>query len=368
MKKLMVLLLIISMLFIVVACNNNESAADDQEPGLADQPQDNQEEQPSWMANYTEDMKNVSLNVYSVSDITHILAAFTEDTGIKAEVLQMTNGEILQRIKNEKDSGNVLADVWYRGGADAFVDAAQGGYFMSYESHEAEYFADYTKDENNYWIGTTMTLVGFVVNTEVLEDIGVEVPQKWDDLLNPDLKGLVSMPDPAISGTAYNTVSAILQTRGEDAGWEYLEKLIDQVPFFTPRGSDPTNFTVAGESAVGVIAAFGERQMRGDHNPSIQLVYPQDGTGWWPQPLAILDGAKNVEASKVLVDWILSEEGMKKISEMDDVLALREGLEVPEHLYKLEDVTLFPTDFQANALERDSILSKWEEKISAAGH
>ncbi len=166
----------------------------------------------------------------------------------------------------------------------------------------------------------------------------------------------------------YNTVSAILQTRGEDAGWEYLEKLIDQVPFFTPRGSDPTNFTVAGESAVGVIAAFGERQMRGEHNPSIQLVYPQDGTGWWPQPLAILDGAKNVEASKVLVDWILSEEGMKKISEMDDVLALREGLEVPEHLYKLEDVTLFPTDFQANALERDSILSKWEEKISAAGH
>ncbi len=357
MKKFSLVVLSLILVLSVTACNN-ESAAETGE---------NIDLSAPYMINYDEEMADVSLNVYSVSDITHVLNAFTEDTGIDANVLQMTNGEILQRVQHEKDSGQVLADIWYRGGADAFVDAASKGYFTSYQSHELEHFADYTKDDEGYWSGTTMTLVGWVVNTAVLEDLGVDIPTKWDDLLNPKLHDMVSMPNPAISGTAYNTVSGILQVRGEEAGWEYFDQLIEQVPFFTPRGSDPTNLVMAGEAAVGIIATFGERDMRNNDNPVIKLIYPEDGTGWWPQPLAILEGAPNGDAAKVFVDWVLSERGMSRIIEMDSVLGLRQGIESPDELLRLDNVNLFPTDFEQNALLRDSILETWNQKVTLAG-
>ena len=358
MKKFILVLLVLALALSATACNNDSTGNGDNGDFDTNAP---------YMINYSEEMKDVSLNVYSVSDITHVLDAFTEDTGITANVLQMTNGEILQRVQHEKDSGQVLADIWYRGGADAFVDAASKGYFSSYKSHELENFADYTKDEEGYWSGTTMTLVGWVVNTAILEELDIDLPTKWDDLLNPKLKDMVSMPNPAISGTAYNTVSGILQVRGHELGWEYFDQLIEQVPFFTPRGSDPTNLVMAGEAAIGIIATFGERDMRNNENPVIKLIYPEDGTGWWPQPLAILDGAPNGDAAKVFVDWVLSERGMTRIIEMDSVLGLRQGIESPEELLRLDNVNLFPTDFEQNALQRDEILEIWTQKVTAAG-
>lgn len=314
---------------------------------------------------YKPEMRGKTLNMYAVTDsIIPVLAVFEQDTGIKVESLTMKNGEMLQRISNEKDSGNVLADLWFTGGADTFVFGAEQGLTLPYKSPQAEGIAADMKDADGNWTGTSLTVVQLIVNTKLIAELGAKVPETWDDLLQPQLKGYVSMPDPASSGTGYNTVTAILQTKGETAGWAYLDKLIEQVPFFSARGSDPQNFVMAGEAAVGIGAGTGAVALEGA-DETVKLVYPKDGTGWWPQPLAIIQGTKHPEETKVFVDWALSPRGLEAIGKAQNSLLVKEDVPGPAGLLTLKQIKLFPTDFKANAKDRDAILASWSAKVTA---
>lgn len=316
---------------------------------------------------YDESMKGTTLNLYGVTDnVRPIVDVFQEDTGIKVEHLTMQNGEILQRLENEGKSGVSIADLWFTGGADTFINASQKDLLLPYKSPSGEVLDAAMKDADGYWHGTSLTLVNWVVNKDLIAQKGLKMPETWDDLLQSGLKGEVSMPNPASSGTAYNVVTAMLEVKGEDGGWKYLDKLIDQVPFFTPRGSDPANLVVQGEAIVGINASNGDRDLEAN-NPHVALVYPTDGTGWWPQPVAIVKGTKNEDAAKVFIDWILSKRGMETIAKERNAAVARTDVERPEGIIDINTVKLFATDFKANAENRDIILAKWSEYVTAAG-
>ena len=362
MKRVLTILLLVVFVFSLVACQAANDVTDEQTS------QDNNTEEvyqgDNWSsAYYTTDMSGTVLNMYGVTDtIRPVLDVFEEDTGIKIENLTLKNGEILQRLENEYDSGVVIADIWFTGGADTFINASEKGLLLQYDSPIGEVLADDMKDTNNYWYGTSLTLVNWVVNTDLITEYGLEMPETWDDLLQEGLRGQVSMSDPASSGTAYNVVSAILQTRGEEEGWEYLKKLIEQVPFFTARGSDPANMVVNGEAIVGINASNGDRELE-INNPNIKLVYPSDGTGWWPQPVAIVNGTEHEEAAKVFIDWILSKKGMETLASVRNAAVVRDDVEIPEGIQDIKEIALFPTDFQANAEQRDAILEEWSKYV-----
>ncbi len=312
---------------------------------------------------YSPALSGTTLSLYGVTDsVRPILDAFEADTGIKVDHLTMKNGEILQRLKNEATAGISIADLWFTGGADTFITAAQLGLLLPYASAAASALGPDMKDAGNHWFGTSLTLVNWVVNKELVAKNKLKMPETWDDLLQPGLRGEVSMPDPASSGTAYNVISAILQTRGETAGWAYLDKLIRQVPFFPARGSDPANLVISGEAIVGINASNGDRDLE-IQNPQIKLVYPKDGTGWWPQPVAMVKGTRKEAAAKVFIDWILSRRGMAVIAATRKAAVVRSDVAPPEGVVDLKDIALFPTDFQANAADRDAILKLWAKHL-----
>lgn len=360
MKKFLVVLVAFSLIFSLGACSPNTD-----EDITESKTNEDITEELDWQSNYydAEAMKGVTLNMYGVTDsITPVLDEFQKDTGIIVENLTMKNGEILQRLINEKDSGVNIADIWFTGGADTFINASINGLLLPYKSPAGEVLGDSMKDKDGYWHGTSLTLVNWVVNTQLIEEKGLIMPEKWEDLLQEGLKDEVSMPNPASSGTAYNVISAILQTKGEEEGWQYLDKLINQVPFFTARGSDPARLVVNGEAIVGINASNGDRELE-ENNEHIKLVYPKDGTGWWPQPVAIIEGTKNEDAAKVFVDWLLSKKGMETIAKIRNAAVARTDVYVPEGIVEINDIELFATDFQENAEKRDDILNKWSKHV-----
>lgn len=359
MKKIVTIFMLLMMIFVFSGCGQNK------ESEVVNNNSADIQEDLGWSSDYydAEAMKGVTLNMYGVTDkIIPVLDQFHEDTGIKVENLTMKNGEILQRIKNEKESGVSIADIWFTGGADTFINAAQNGLFVPYKSPQGEVLDNVMKDKDGYWHGTSLTLVNWVVNKQLIEEKNLKMPETWEDLLQEGLKGEVSMSNPASSGTAYNVVSAILQTKGNEEGWKYLEKLIAQVPFFTARGSDPARFVVNGEAIVGINASNGDRELE-ENNAHIKLVYPKDGTGWWPQPVAIVAGTQNLDAAKVFVDWILSKRGMESIANVRKAAVARTDVEIPDGIVDINNIELFMTDFQANAEKRDEILAKWKEYV-----
>ena len=68
--------------------------------------------------------KSVSIFI-AYTGIKPILEAFTRDTGIKVDYLEMSSGEVLTRIRAAKKA---QADAWFGGGLDSYVAAANDGF------------------------------------------------------------------------------------------------------------------------------------------------------------------------------------------------------------------------------------------------
>ena len=95
------------------------------------------------------------------------------------------------------------------------------------------------------------------------------------------------MSNPAISGTNYAVVNALLQTKGQDEGWKYFEALNKNVDYYSKRGSDPSTKTAAGEVGIGITYINGtldELKEQAD----VDVIYPSDGMPYVPEGVAHL--------------------------------------------------------------------------------
>ena len=171
-----------------------------------------------------------TLRVVATSeDYVTLFDKFTQETGIETELLSMSSGEVLSKVKAE--GGTPMADLWFGGGIDAFMGAKEDGLLQQVNFDEAASLAPEYKDADNYWFAKGITVVGFVVNNDIIEEKGLEIPKTWDDLTDPSYQGEVLMSNPAISGTNYAVVNALLQTKGEEEGWKYFEELNKNIEY-----------------------------------------------------------------------------------------------------------------------------------------
>lgn len=291
---------------------------------------------------------------------------FTEEVGPKVEFISMSSGEVLSKLKAE--GGTPAADLWFGGGIDAFMDAKDNNLLEKVDFDAADDLAPEYKDSDNYWFSKGVTVVGFIVNNDILKEKGLEAPKSWDDLTKEEYQGEVLMSNPAISGTNYAVVNALLQTKGEEEGWKYFEDLNKNVDYYSKRGSDPSTKTAAGEVGIGITYIDGtldELKEQAD----VEVVYPTDGMPYVPEGVAAFANAENTEAAKAFIKWFFSDdENMKMLAEIDHkntcllVKPSIEGLELDFDQSKLmkEDLSLF-------GAERTTILDKWNTLMGDKG-
>ncbi|MEF3698029.1 ABC transporter substrate-binding protein [Desulfolutivibrio sp.] len=289
-----------------------------------------------------------------------IFDAFSKATGIKVNQLDMSSGEVLARMRAEK--GRPLADVWFGGGVDAFIAAKKDGLLEPYISPQAANIDAKYKDAEGCWTGISLVTVDFVVNTQILKERGIPIPETWEALTAPAFKGEISMSDPSISGTAYFTLYSVLAARGKEKGWEFFAKLAENIPFYAKRGSEPPQRAAMGEALVGLAPGlWPELQAQGY---PIQYVFPTDGIPWWPAPVAIFKDAEHMEAAKALVDWALSKEGQEVLKTKDPRFPIRADVAPPEALAGVDTATFIPMDFLTAGAERAEVLKTWQERFA----
>ena len=157
---------------------------------------------------------------------------------------------LVNRMIAEKD--NPMADVWYGGGGFLpFESAKDKGIITSYTPEAIKDWPEVRdgikiRDKDWKWIGAEVFVLGFVYNTDLVKP--EDAPKTWDDLLDPKWKGKLQMPNPAASGTATLTVLSQLMERGEEPGWEYFKKLVDQMSAMPDSGSAPGKAVAKGEA------------------------------------------------------------------------------------------------------------------------
>ncbi len=158
------------------------------------------------------------LVVYGSCEEPYLAAAakhFEELYGIKTYYQRLSTGEVQAKITEE--NGNPSGDVWFGGTTDPYNESAKAGLLKAYEAKNAADLAgDMYRDPDGYWYGIYKGILGFMVNTEELERLGLTAPQGWDDLLKPEYKGLVWLSNPNTAGTAKLVINPMVQLKGHD--------------------------------------------------------------------------------------------------------------------------------------------------------
>lgn len=166
------------------------------------------------------------------------------------------------------------------------------------------------RDKDWKWVGTEIFVLGFIYNTDQVKKD--EVPRTWDDLLDPRWKGKFQMPNPAASGTATLTVMSQMMEMGEEKGWQYFDKLVDQANAFPDSGLAPSQAVAKGEAEIGVAFDFMAYEMKA-RGEKVDFVVPEK-TPILVNPVTLVKDGPNPEGGKAMIDYLLSKEGQEVLA------------------------------------------------------
>src|SRR5690606_193369 len=152
------------------------------------------------------------------------------------------------------------------------------------------------------WAGMDAYVGVVCFNTAEAEGAGIAQPSSWQDLLKPEFKDKLVMPHPASSGTGYLMVGAWLQMMGEEEGWKFMAGSHETIAAYLDAGSGPCVQAARGERGAGIALDMGGVYERAQGAP-IEVVVPEEGSGWEMEATAIVKGTKNLEIAKKVADW-----------------------------------------------------------------
>lgn len=314
--------------------------------------------------------------------------AFEAETGIRTSYVRLSSGESLARIRAAQD--NPEFSVWWGGPADAFIAGSEEGLLDQYESPVAADIPEQYKDADSYWTGVYVGALGFCSNVDVLEEIGVEAPTSWEDLLAPELEGFVAMAHPATSGTAFTAFWTIVTLEADeleaaeegtgydeegfpteeaiDAAFEYYAQLNNNILQYTRSGSAPGTLAGQGEIAVAIIFSHDCTKLQEEGFDGILVTtFPEEGTGYEIGGMAIIANGPEPEAARIWYDWALTA-AAQEIGPSVNSLQLPTNPEaaISELAVNLEDINVVDYNFAAAGLNRVAITERFDAEIATA--
>ena len=305
-----------------------------------------------------------ALTVYSSVDEENakkLLDAFSKATGVEVQMVFLSSGPAMSRIEAEK--ARPQADVWFGAPSENHILAKERGLTEPYVSANAAALSNEFKDSEGYWHAIYTNPLAIGVRTDILESRNAPVPTSWEDLKNPAYKGLIQMPSPQSSGTAYSMILTLIQERGEDGAFEYLKALNPNIQTYTQSGTAPSGALGVGEAPLAIQFTPGFLKLADEGYP-VQVVFPSEGVGYEVASVSILKGAQNLDDAKKLVDWMTSQEGQSALSATKTYfLPIRSDVSGGTGVPSLDKIKLVAFDPQFAAENKQRLVDRWTRDV-----
>ena len=194
-----------------------------------------------------------------------------------------------------------------------------------------------------------------ILNMDVIEAKNLDIPTSYEDLLDPQYKNLISIPNPKASGTGYMFLLSLVNAWGEEKAFSYFDKLSENLLSFTSSGSGPVNALVGKEVAVGFgMTAHAVQEINNGEN--LKIVFFEEGSPYSLYGQGIIAGKENDEDVVKVFKYIATQLTIEKCERF-----------YPEKIFKDKDFTIenYPSDISYadmsnNTPERKAaLLDKW---------
>lgn len=232
---------------------------------------------------------------------------------------------------------------------------ANAGVLADLSNYDYSVFCD-DVNRSSYYMAEYRNGGAVVINPAVLEKYNLAVPQSYDDLLKPEYKGLISMPNPVSSGTGYMFLLAMANQRGEDKALAYFDALAENILQFTSSGSGPINALIQGEVAIG-LSITGTAVTAINDGAELEIIFFEEGSPYALYGQGIIAGKEDRPAVRAVYDFLYSTYGYENCEKF-----------FPEQIYADRVFTLenYPDEISYcnmsgdTAQRKEQLLSSWK--------
>lgn len=291
---------------------------------------------------------------------------FTERTGIEVSyVFPGGSGAVCAKLIAEKD--DPVADMTLAS-LPSILGARDAGALEKYVSPEAVNIPDHFKDPDGYFTGYFAFFTYLAYNPNYVSAGEINT---YEDLLNEAYKGRIVYPDPTLSGDGIRFMIGVLETMGEDDGFEFLARL---EPYIAAHPAHEEGELVhKGEVWIHVTdtsSMTSEVMSQGLTNQVILIT--EEGVVAGYVTVALAKDGPNPEGTKKLIDFILSEEG-QSYTPLGYGFPCRDGMEdaMPEDIMEiwgpLFESNIISLDWEKVTEKQDYWKDRWVEEVQSVG-
>ncbi|WP_332853724.1 ABC transporter substrate-binding protein [Duganella sp. S19_KUP01_CR8] len=242
--------------------------------------------------------------------------------GITVEYNDMNSTEVYNRFISEVAAGGNTADAMWSSAMDLQMRLASDGYALKYKSVETAKIPGWAVwDDQAY--GTTFEPAAIVYNKRLVD--AKEVPQTHSDfaklITQPKFKDKVTTYDIEKSGVGFMFMT---QDARENPKFLELENAFGEAKVRVQSSTGTMMERISsGENLIGYNVLGSYALVRAKADPSIGVVLPKDYTLILSRVLFINKAAKNVNAAKLWLDYMLSHRGQTIIANDSKLFAIR---------------------------------------------
>lgn len=237
---------------------------------------------------------------YAVEDLNKRLTEEFPDYDITIEY--MSTGNHAAKLLAEGTSTE--CDITYNLEYAYLYQLDRQNILASLSDYDQRAYCDDVIESDNYVI-ESRNGGAVILNTELLAQKGLEKPTCYEDLLKPEYKGLISMPNPKASGTGYMFLKSLVNAWGEEEAFAYFDALTPNVLQYTSSGSGPVNALVQGEAVIG-LGMTAQAVTKINEGAPLKVVYFEEGSPFSLYGQAIIAGKQNRECVKEVFDFLVN--------------------------------------------------------------
>ena len=213
-------------------------------------------------------------------------------------------------------------------------------------------------DTSDKYLAWTKYSVGLIIDNKYFKEHKLAIPKTYEDLLKPQYKGLIAMPDPTSSGSGYAFLLNVVNLKGQDEAIEYFKKLKGNVREFTTSGSGPSNLLKQGEIAIAM-GMYSQGSAAITEGYDFSLVELDTGCPYNSTSAGIVSGKEKKEHVKEVFQWLITEFSKYDIENfIPGTLFKDQELKIKNYPSFLKDADMKGIE---NAKLKNTLSKKWEE-------
>ena len=251
-----------------------------------------------------------------------IAAAFKKKTGLEVDYWRDAANKVTDRVTAESRAGKPQADVVLTTTSTMRL-IQKDGFLAKYDSPSAKAFPKTVTDPN---LGPAYrsTVIGVVYHTGIVKPS--EAPKSLEDLVKPQYKGKVVVPDPSQHTTTAQWLASLHKVMGVEKADKFIHDLAATKPLLVPSLTPAGERITTGETPIGI--AFLKNVVFYGRN-GVPLDYVRLGKFMGDgQSITLAARSPHVSAGKAFIDYFLGEESLKIMANIGEFVT-RKGIYPP---------------------------------------